>query len=44
MLKQSSNGMKRILAILFAVLFVVSVTAAAASAETFVVKDKNSCS
>ena len=40
MLKQSSNGMKRMLAILLAVLFVVSVTAAAVSAHPVVVKDK----
>ena len=39
MLKQSSNGMKRILATLLVALFVVYVTAAAASAETVVVKD-----
>jgi len=41
MLKQSFNGMKRTLAILLAVLFVVSVTAAVASAHgPVMVKEK----
>jgi len=34
MLKQSSNGMKKVLAVLLAVLFVVSLTAVAASAAS----------
>jgi hypothetical protein len=40
MLKQSSNGMKKVLAIFMAVLFGVSLTAVAVSAEPSVVKDK----
>jgi uncharacterized protein YpmB len=39
MLKQSYSEMKKVLAILLAVLFVVSVTAAAVSAEPVVVKE-----
>jgi hypothetical protein len=40
MLKQSSNGIKKVLAIFMAVLFGVSLTAVAVGAEPSVVKDK----
>jgi len=40
MFKQSSNGMKKVLAIFMAVLFGVSLTAAAVSAEPVMVKEK----